>query len=649
MVTLPSEAADDDDLVALLAAQGMDVARINCAHDDATQWARMIDHVHAVNRTAGHHCLVAMDLAGPKLRTGPLEPGPRVIRVAPRRDRLGRSIDPGRVRLADPGRSLLDDRASLRAVSAVPRSASSTVDSPVVLIPVEDNDWLQRRRRGDTIEVVDSRGARRRWTVIGVDDGGCLATVPETTYVSTGLRLTSRDNALIDTVRVGELPEVAQAHRVGVGDRVILTRSFTPATPTALGTDHVVGCSLPEAFASAKPGERVWLDDGKIGGIIDYVDTDRIELIVSDVGPRGANLKAGKGINLPDTDLRLDALTAQDLDDLGFVARHADLVNLSFVRRPADVAELQSELERLGATDIGIVLKIENTAAFEHLPELLLVAMRSAKVGVMIARGDLAVEVGFERLAEVQEEIMWICEAAHVPVIWATQVLDTLARTGQASRAEITDAAMAVRAECVMLNKGPHIIDAIAALDSILARMQQHQDKKRSLLAPAAGLGPRHLPHVAVEFVADVVACAAPGLGLRVRAQECASVTRPAGRRARHSSVVREQAAAPRRRCGRPVGEGERSGRHRQSGLIDGPCRSLLRFFSDASPVVQPRFDRWPDAPVPGRTGPGTGRWFGAVRRVRCEPSARCRRGAGRACRSAGSHRAARGSGERRR
>jgi pyruvate kinase len=116
------------------------------------------------------------------------------------------------------------------------------------------------------------------------------------------------------------------------------------------------------------------------------------------------------------------------------------VVNLSFVRHPADVDQLQTELERRDAADVGIVLKIENAAAFEHLPELLLTAMRSRKIGVMIARGDLAVEVGFERLAEVQEEILWACEAAHVPVIWATQVLDNLARTGQPSRAEITDA-----------------------------------------------------------------------------------------------------------------------------------------------------------------------------------------------------------------
>jgi pyruvate kinase len=100
----------------------------------------------------------------------------------------------------------------------------------------------------------------------------------------------------------------------------------------------------------------------------------------------------------------------------------------------------------------------------------------------MIARGDLAVECGFERLAELQEEILWVCEAAHMPVVWATQVLENLAKTGRPSRAEITDAAMSVRADCVMLNKGPHILEAMHTLDEILRRMQDHQSKKNSLL-----------------------------------------------------------------------------------------------------------------------------------------------------------------------
>ena len=82
----------------------------------------------------------------------------------------------------------------------------------------------------------------------------------------------------------------------------------------------------------------------------------------------------------------------------------------------------------------------------------------------------------------MQEEILWLCEAAHVPVIWATQVLDTLARTGLPSRSEVTDAAMGRRAEAVMLNKGPFILDAVSFLDHLLTRMSDHLDKKSPLL-----------------------------------------------------------------------------------------------------------------------------------------------------------------------
>ena len=130
-----------------------------------------------------------------------------------------------------------------------------------------------------------------------------------------------------------------------------------------------------------------------------------------------------------------------------------------------------------------MILKIETRRAFEHLPGMLLAALGGERpAGVMIARGDLAVECGYERLAEAQEEILWLCQASHLPVIWATQVLDRLAKTGRPSRAEITDAAMGVQAECVMLNKGPRIIEAISVLDDILRRMDRHHRKQRPLL-----------------------------------------------------------------------------------------------------------------------------------------------------------------------
>ena len=160
------------------------------------------------------------------------------------------------------------------------------------------------------------------------------------------------------------------------------------------------------------------------------------------------------------------------------VAPLADTVALSFVQRTEDVQALEAELLACGRADMGIVLKIETRDGFVALPRLLLQHVGRNPLGVMIARGDLAIEIGYERLAEVQEEMLWICEAAHVPAIWATQVLETLSKDGQPTRAEVTDAAMAARAECVMLNKGKHVVDSVAVLDDILVRMQQHHQKK---------------------------------------------------------------------------------------------------------------------------------------------------------------------------
>ena len=122
--------------------------------------------------------------------------------------------------------------------------------------------------------------------------------------------------------------------------------------------------------------------------------------------------------------------------------------------------------------------KIETPRALYNLPDLIVQAAGRQPFAVMIARGDLAVEIGFERLAEMQEEMLWLCEAAPVPVIWATQVLESLVKKGLPSRGDMTDAAMSARAECVMLNKGPNVGAAIGALDGLLRRMAEHQFKK---------------------------------------------------------------------------------------------------------------------------------------------------------------------------
>ena len=209
---------------------------------------------------------------------------------------------------------------------------------------------------------------------------------------------------------------------------------------------------------------------------------DRLQVRITHTRKPEEKLGADKGINLPDTRLDLPALSEEDIADLPFIAAHADMVALSFTNTPEDVAELRQRLQSLDADHIGLVIKIETRRGFENLPEILLEALKFRACGVMIARGDLAAECGFERMAELQEEILWICESAHVPAIWATQVLEGLTKRGHATRAEITDAAMGQSAECVMLNKGPYILDAVRTLNDILQRMQDHQTKKRSMM-----------------------------------------------------------------------------------------------------------------------------------------------------------------------
>jgi pyruvate kinase len=195
-------------------------------------------------------------------------------------------------------------------------------------------------------------------------------------------------------------------------------------------------------------------------------------------------LKTGKGINLPDTHLSLPSLTSNDVELLPFACENADMIGYSFVRSPEDVKVLYSKLAEIEDIDIGVVFKIENKEAFDNLPRILLEAMKRPKIGIMIARGDLAVEIGFDRISEVKNQILAICEAAHIPVIWATQVLENMAKKGMATRAEISDVVLSTQAECVMLNKGPYITDTVAILKNILERIEEHSDKnKKSLRA----------------------------------------------------------------------------------------------------------------------------------------------------------------------
>jgi len=280
-----------------------------------------------------------------------------------------------------------------------------------------------------------------------------------------------------------ETVHAAEKIRLLRGDRLVLVREMACAQTA----DKVIATiAFPEILDQLVPGREVWINDGKIGTRVVAAADGRAELEVFRARAKGEKLKPEKGLNFPDTELHLSPLTGKDLADLPAVVDIADIVGFSFVQRPEDLTLLHGHLARLrpGRPAMPAILKIETPLAVRNLPKLIVRAGAAGPVAVMIARGDLAVELGFARMSEIQEEIMWLCEAAHVPVVWATQVLESLVSEGSPSRAEATDAAMAQRAECVMLNKGPFLPEAIRFLGDILRRMDRHQAKKSARFGP---------------------------------------------------------------------------------------------------------------------------------------------------------------------
>jgi pyruvate kinase len=467
LVTLAAEHAEAPEAVSALLAAGMDAARIDCAHDDSSVWGALATRVREASQLQRRPCRLLFDLAGPKLRTAPLPEGAETLQLRPARDLRGEVREPLRVLFV-----LQDD-----AVSAAPMH-----DERVPCV----GDGFRRIRPGDDLRFRDLRGRARRARIVISATNFALAELAKSAWIESGTVLhVEREGKEIARFHCGRLPRVEERLVVRPGDALWVVPAEKPARVASAQMPARIGCTLPEVFEAAREGDPIWFDEGTIGGVVRAIVREgrgapRLEVEITSASPRGSRLGGDKGIDLPRTQLPIPALGPADLDALEHVARWGDLVGLSFVREVEDVLQLQGELARLQRRDLGIVLKIETARAFENLPRLILAALRTPPTAVMVARGDLGVELGFERLAEVQEELLSLAEAAHVPVIWATQVLEELTKCGRPSRAELTDVALSAGAECVMLGKGPKVLEALRFLDGMLRRMQVQQQRKSS-------------------------------------------------------------------------------------------------------------------------------------------------------------------------
>jgi pyruvate kinase len=471
MVTLEPDVIRQPDLIEQMLMKGMDIARVNCAHDTSREWDMMIQAVRdAEERLAsrgqpvGRSCRIFMDLAGPKVRTGPLTTTTRPLKLTVEKDPYGR---PSRVL-----EGFLDAEATQTRRISSPGAPRSFV------IALRRQSNMGTLVRGEELRFTDTRGRSRTMCVLErLSHTKVRVGLERTAYVEEGTELLTTGGS---SFRIGPIMPQPANIRVQAGDRILLYRD-----PSRLGHEAGEGrpagvsCTLPAVLEMAKPGHRICIDDGKITTVVRELTPEYAELEVTAPHDLPARIRSEKGLNFPDSTIDVSAFTPQDREDLRFVVEHATAVGLSFVHRPQDLVDLQKALQELGRPDFGIVIKIETREAIHRLAQLLLAGLDMPKFGVMIARGDLAVEAGFENLALVQEDILCLCEAAHVPVIWATQVLESLAKSGLPARAEITDAATGQRAECVMLNKGRFVVDAVKILADLLGSRERQRIKKR--------------------------------------------------------------------------------------------------------------------------------------------------------------------------
>lgn len=306
-------------------------------------------------------------------------------------------------------------------------------------------------------------------------------------------------------MRIGELsqPEVELVE----GAELRLT-----STPI-VGDQHRVSVTYPELTRDVKVGETILLDDGKLRVIVVSIDGEDVITHVT----QGGTLRPRKGVNLPESNLSLPSITDKDKEDLKFALKHnASWVALSFVRKASDIEELRDLIEAHGSKAL-IIAKIEKPEAVENIDAII-----ATSGGIMVARGDLGVEIPLQNVPLVQKEIVRKCQKAGRPVIIATQMMESMIDNMSPSRAEVNDVANAVMdgADAVMLSGetsvGKYPVEVIKTMSKIITRVEDYD-----------GIYFREIEHESDEnrYITDAICHSAVRLSSKIKAKAIVTMT----------------------------------------------------------------------------------------------------------------------------
>lgn len=264
-------------------------------------------------------------------------------------------------------------------------------------------------------------------------------------------------------IRLGSLSE--EMVELKAGD------TFTLTTRDIVGNQSIASVSYKGLAQDLEIGNKILIDDGLIElEVVEIVDGTDIKCFVLN----GGTIKDHKGINLPNTSINLPAVTEKDIEDIKFgIENDVDFIAASFIRKVDDVLEIRKILEEYGGEHIDIISKIENREGVENIDEII-----EASDGIMVARGDLGVEIETEAIPLIQKQIIRKCNIAGKPVITATQMLDSMMRNPRPTRAEVTDVANAILdgSDAIMLSgetaAGKYPVEAVKTMHDIAIRTE---------------------------------------------------------------------------------------------------------------------------------------------------------------------------------
>ena len=250
--------------------------------------------------------------------------------------------------------------------------------------------------------------------------------------------------------------------------------TFTLTTEDVVGNQGWVSVTYPQLHQELSPGQEILIDDGLVAIRVERIEGQNIVCTVEN----GGTLSANKSINIPGVHIHLPALTEKDVDDIRFgVENDFDFIAASFVRRAADVEAVRAVLHDCGGDSVRIIAKIENQEGVDNIDEIL-----QAADGIMVARGDLGVEIPAARVPILQKQMIRKGLQEGKPVITATQMLDSMMRNPRPTRAEVSDVANAVYdgTSCVMLSGetagGRYPVEAIQAMAGIVTETESAID-----------------------------------------------------------------------------------------------------------------------------------------------------------------------------